>query len=323
MEIELKKIIRLLTIAALSAWSLGLLAQTFPSRPVRIVVPFAAGGPNDLIARIIGQKLNERWGRPIVVDNRSGAGGNIGATIVAKAPPDGHTVALVSTAFVVNPYLYSSIDYDAVKDFAPVTLAAVSPVIIVTHPSFPARDVKGLVQVARDRPVNYGSPGIGTTGHLGAELLNVVAGVKMHHIGYKGAGPAISDLLGGQITLAFTAVPPAAPHIRAKRLNAIAVTTLQRSAALPEVPTVADTGFPGFSVDNMYAVVAPAGTPVAVIDFMQKEISAILKTPDVVERLVGQGFDPLGSTAAELKAYLRAETEKWQKVVKQSGAKAD
>lgn len=304
-------------------WSVIAQAQTYPSRPIRIVVPFAAGGPNDFIARVIGQKLTERWGQPVVVDNRGGAGGNIGTAIVARAAPDGYTLALVSTAFVVNPSLYTSVEYDVFKDFAPVTLAALSPVIIVAHPTLTIRDVRSLVQLAKDSRLNYASPGAGTTGHLGGELFNAMAGLKMQHVPYKGAGPAISDLLGGQIQLGFMAVPPAAPHIRSGRLRAIAVTTLKRTAALPDVPTVAESGYSNFSVDNMYAVIAPRGTPPAVIDRLQGEISSIIRIPEIADRLAGQGFDPVGSKPAVLADYFRSEFGKWRKIVTESGARVD
>lgn len=298
-------------------------ADSYPTKPVRIVVPFAAGGPNDFIARVIGQKLTETWGHPVIVDNRAGAGGNIGTQLVAKAPPDGYTLALVSTAFVVNPSLYSASGYDPFKDFEAVTLAAVSPVIIVAHPSFPARDVRELVQLAKQKPLNYASPGTGTTGHLGGELFNTLAGTSMQHVPYKGAGPAVTDLLGGSIQLGFTAVPPAAPHIKAGRLKAIAVTTRSRTASLPDVPTVMEAGFPGYEVDNMYGVIAPRGTPRAIVARVNREIARIVQAPDVRERLTSQGFDPVGNTPDAFGKYLRSESAKWAKVVKQSGARVD
>lgn len=298
-------------------------AQQYPTKSIRMIVAFAPGGPNDIIARIIGQKLTEAWSNTIVVDNRPGAGGNIGTELVAKAAPDGYTLSLVSTAFVVNPSLYNSAGYDALRDFAPVTLAAVSPVIIVAHPSFTAKDVRELVQLAKRTTVDYASPGTGTTGHLGGELFNTVAGIKMQHIPYKGAGPAITEIFGGQVKLGFTAVPPAAPHIRSGKLRAIAVTTLHRTAALLDVPTVAESGFPGFSVDNMYGVVATGGTPHAVVEKLNREIVRIVRNPEVRERLANQGFDPMGNSPEEFAVYLRSELRKWAQIVKESGARAD
>lgn len=298
-------------------------ADSYPTKPVRIIVPFAAGGPNDFIARVIGQKLAETWGHPVVVDNRAGAGGNIGTQLTAKAAPDGYTLALVSTAFVVNPSLYRAPGYDPFKDFEAVTLAAVSPVIIVAHPSFPARDVRELVQLAKQKPLNYASPGTGTTGHLGGELFNTLMGTSMQHVPYKGAGPAVTDLLGGLMQFGFVAVPPAAPHIKAGRLKAIAVTTRSRTASLPTVPTVAESGFPGYEVDNMYGVIAPRGTPRAIVTQANREIVRIVHAPDVKEQLTGQGFDPVGNTPDAFEKYLHSESAKWAKVVKQSGARVD
>ncbi len=298
-------------------------ADSYPSKPVRIIVPFAAGGPNDFIARVIGQKLAETWGYPIVVDNRAGAGGNIGTQLAAKAPPDGYTLALVSTAFVVNPSLFRAPGYDPFRDFEAVTLAAVSPVIIVANPSFPAHDVRELVQLAKQKEINYASPGTGTTGHLGGELFNALAGTSMQHVPYKGAGPAVTDLLGGSIQLGFVAVPPAAPHIKAGKLKAIAVTTRSRTASLPAVPTVAEAGFPDYEVDNMYGVIAPHGTLRAIVTRINREIVRVVHAPDVKERLSSQGFDPVGNTPDEFVKYLRSESAKWAKVVKQSGARVD
>lgn len=298
-------------------------AERYPSGPIRIIVPFSAGGPNDVIARIIAQKLADAWGTNVIVDNRPGAGGNIGTELVAKAAPDGHTLGLVSTAFVVNPSLYASAGYDPLKDFAPVILAAVSPVIIVAHPSLPARSVSELAQLARKIPLVYASPGAGTTGHLGGELFSTIAGINMQHVPYKGAAPAVTDLLGGQVKLGFIAVPPAAPHVKVGRLRAIAVTTGRRTASLPDVPTVAESGYPNYEVDNMYGVIAAAGTPRPVIERLNREVARIVNTPEVKGRLEGLGFDPVGSGIEAFAQYLRAESVKWAKVVKQSGARVE
>jgi len=302
-----------------ASWS----AERYPAKPVRIIVAFSAGGPNDVIARVIAQKLTDAWGTQVIVDNRPGAGGNIGTQLVARSAPDGYTLGLVSTAFVVNPSLYAAAGYDALKDFAPVTLAAVSPVIIVAHPSFPARSIAELVELAKRTPLNYASPGAGTTGHLGGELFNTVAGINIQHIPYKGAAPAVNDLLGGQVKLGFTAVPPAAPHVKAGRLRAIAVTTAKRTASLPEVPTVVESGFANYEVDNMYGVIAPAGTPRAVIEQLNREIVRIVKDSDVKARLEELGFDPVGNDTAAFARYLKSESEKWAEVVKQSGARVE
>ena len=298
-------------------------AQQYPTKPIRMIVAFTAGGPNDVIARIIGQKLTEAFGQAVVIDNRVGAGGNVGTALVAKAPADGYTLSMPGMHFVVNPSLYASAGYDALKDFAPVTLAAISPCLIAAHSSLPARDVRELVQLAKDSKVDFGSPGTGTAGHLAGELLNMAASIRMQQIPYKGAALAVNDLLGGQIKLAITASPVTTPLVKSGKLRAIAVTTLQRSAALPDVPTVAESGYPGFSTDNMYGVVATAGTPRTVIEKLNREIVRIVRAPDMKERLISQGYDPIGNSPEEFAAYLRTEFLKWQKVVRQAGLRAD
>ncbi len=295
----------------------------FPEKPVRMIVSFAAGGPNDFIARVISQKLTEYWGLPVIVDNRPGAGGNIGSELAAKAPADGYTLTLVSTAFVVNPSLYKKTGYDPFKDFAPITLAAVSPLVFVTHPSLPAKNIRDVVQLAKKSPMSYASPGAGTTGHLGGELLNAIAGVKIQHIPYKGAGPAVTDLLAGQLKFGLVALPPAVPHIKSGRLTGIAVTTLKRVSILPEVPTVAKSAYPDYQVDNMYGILATGGTPKAVVSKLHADIARALAASDVKDRLLAQGFEPLGSPPDEFSRYLKSEAVKWAKVVKESGAKVD
>ncbi len=295
----------------------------FPEKPVRMIVSFAAGGPNDFIARVISQKLTEYWGLPVIVDNRPGAGGNIGSELAAKAPADGYTLTLVSTAFVVNPSLYKKTGYDPFKDFAPITLAAVSPLVFVTHPSLPAKNIRDVVQLAKKSPMSYASPGAGTTGHLGGELLNAMAGVKIQHIPYKGAGPAVTDLLAGQLKFGLVALPPAVPHIKSGRLTGIAVTTLKRVSILPEVPTVAESAYPDYQVDNMYGILATGGTPKAVVSKLHADIARALAASDVKDRLLAQGFEPLGSPPDEFSRYLKSEAVKWAKVVKESGAKVD
>lgn len=312
---------QLLLVAALAANHA--IAQQYPTKPIRIIVAFPAGGPADVIARIIGQKLTDVWGHTVVVDNRPGAGGNIGMEHAAKATPDGYTLALVGMHFVVNPSLYSTAGYDPVRDFAPVTLAALSPVLISAHPSFPPRDARELAQFAKSNAVAYASPGTGTAGHFAGELFGISTGTRLEQIPYKGAAPAMNDLLGGHVKLGFTALPPAVPHVKSGKLRALAVTTLARSASLPDVPTVAESGFPGFSVDNMSGIVATGGTPRSVVDKLNREIARIVRTPDMKERLTVQGFDPVGDTPDEFARYLRAEIGKWAKVIKESGIRAD
>jgi tripartite-type tricarboxylate transporter receptor subunit TctC len=316
---------RLLTCVCLAAAlaATHVCAQQYPSKPTRLIVPFAAAGPSDVVARLIGPKLAEALRQPVVVDNRPGAGGNIGMELAAKAPPDGYTLALVGMHFVVNPSFYANAGYDALQDFAAITNAAVSPVIVVSHPSLPAKNARELAELAKKTKVSYGSPGTGTAGHLAGALFDIVAGVQMQQIPYKGAGPAINDLLGGHIQLAFMAFPPAFPHVKSGKLRGIAVTTLSRAAALPDVPTMAESGYPGFSVDNIYGFVAPARTPRAVIERLNREIVAIVRSPEMHARLAGQGFDPLGNSPSEFAAYLRSEVDKWAKVIRQTGLRAE
>ena len=317
-----KKFIHLL-MAVLALATTGAPAQQYPTKPIRIIVPVTAGGPTDTIARIIGQKLTEAWGFAVVVDNRPGAGGTIGDALVAKAPPDGYTLAFVGMHFIIAPMLHANAGYDPVRDFAPVTLAAISSVLISAHPSFPPRDVRELARFANSNAVTYVSPGTGTAGHLAGELFGMLTGTRLVQIPYKGAAPAINDLVGGHVKLGFTALPPAAPHIRAGRLRALAVTTLARSASLPDVATVAESGFPGFSADNMSGVVAPRGTPRAIVDKLNREIVRIVYMPDMKDQLIVQGFDPVGDTPDEFARYLRAEVAKWAKVVKATGLRAE
>jgi tripartite-type tricarboxylate transporter receptor subunit TctC len=308
---------------ALALAATGAPAQQYPARPIRIIVSVTAGGPTDTIARVIGQKLTEAWGYSVVIDNRPGAGGTIGDAVAAKAPPDGYTVAFVGMHFVIAPMLHANAGYDTIRDFAPVTLAAISSVLISAHPSFPARDVRELAQFAKGNSVSYVSPGRGTAGHLAGELFGVSTGTRLVQIPYKGAAPAMNDLLGGHVKLGFTALPPAAPHVRSGRLRALAVTTLARSASLPDVPTVAESGFPGFSADNMSGVVTPRGTPRAVVDKLNREIVRIVHAPGMKEQLIVQGFDPVGNTPDEFARYLRAEVVKWAKVIKETGLRAE
>ncbi len=302
------------------------LAQTYPSKPIRIVVPFPPGGPADILARIIGQNLAESWGQQAVIDNRAGAGGNIGSDMVAKALPDGYTLLMgfVGT-HAINASLYSTMPYDNVKDFEPVSLVAMVTIILVVHPSIPANSVKELIVLARSRPgqLTFGSPGNGTPQHLAGELFNTMAGVKMVHIPYKGAVPALTDLLGGRVSLIFSSMPPALPHVKAGKLRALAVTSARRSSAAPDVPTIAESGLPGYEVINWYGILVPAGTPKEIVARLNAEILRILNVPDVKERLAAQGAETFSSTPQEFAAYIRKETQKWAKVVKYSGARLD
>ncbi len=301
-------------------------ADAYPAKPIRFVVAFPPGGGTDIIARAIAQKLSGRLAQQVVVDNRPGAGGNIGTDIVAKAAPDGYTMLMGSAGpLAINASLFAKMPFDPVRDLAPVTLAASTPNVLVVHPSLKAATVKELIALARARPgeINFASSGHGTPAHLAGELFNSMAGVKLVHVPYKGASPALADLLGGQVHLMFSTMPPALPHVKDGKLRALAVTSAKRSPATPELPTVAEAALPGFEANTWHGVVLPAGAPVAIIARLNREIVAILHLPEVVERLSGQGAEPVGSTPEEFAAYIRSETVKWAKVVHESGAKAE
>ncbi|HSQ03418.1 MAG TPA: tripartite tricarboxylate transporter substrate binding protein [Burkholderiales bacterium] len=311
-----------LVLCLFAAWAN---AQTYPSRSIRIVVPLAAGGPGDILARAIGQKLAESVGQPIVIDNRPGANTNIGTEAVAKSAPDGYTLLLTASTHTINPSLYSKLPFDPIRDFAPVTLVGDTPLVMVLHPSVPATSVKAFIALAKSRPgqINYGSAGSGSTLHLAGEMFNSLAGVKMVHVPYKGVTQAVSDLLGGHLTLMFPGAPIALPHARAGKLVALATTGTRRTPAAPELPTVAEAGVPGFEVTVWYGVLAPAATPQAVITRLHGELVRIVQLPDIRERWATLGADPLTNTPTEFAAFLKADIGKWAKVVKESGAKAD
>lgn len=299
-------------------------AQKFPAQTVRIVIPTAAGGGLDIVARLLAQKLTEAWGHNVIVDNRPGAGGTIGTDIVAKAPSDGHTVALVSSSFAINAALYSKLPYDSLRDFAPVTVAVLSPLIMVSNPVLPARSVKELVALAKARPgqINYASTGTGGVIHLATELLNSVAGIKMTHVPYKGTVPAVNDVIGGQLELTITGVPVAMPHIATNRLRALAVTGTKRSAAAPEVPTIGET-VAGYELNNWFGVVAPGATPKAVITRLHESVVRVLQLADVKQRLLAQGDEPAGTSPEQFGEVIRQEIAKYTKLVKQIGARVD
>ncbi len=304
----------------------GIAADAYPAKPIRFVVAFPPGGGTDIIARSIAQKLAERFAQQVAVDNRPGAGGNIGTDIVAKSAPDGYTILMGSAGpLAINASLFAKMPFDPIKDLAPVTLAASTPNVLVVHPSIAARTVKDLIALAKARPgdINFASSGHGTPAHLAGELFNSMAGVKLVHVPYKGAAPALADLLGGQVQIMFSTMPPALPHVKDGKLRALAVTSRKRSPATPELPTMDEAALPGFEAITWHGVVAPAGTPAAVIARLNREIVAILHLPEVVERLSGQGAEALGSTPEEFASYIKSESVKWAKVVRESGAKAE
>jgi len=305
----------------------GVLGQSYPSKPIHLVVPYPPGGPLDIMARAIGHKLTEAWSQPVVVDNRAGAGGNIGADLVAKSPADGYTLLMGAVAtHAINPTLYAKVPYDALKDFAPVALVAQVPNILVVNPSVPARSVRDLIELLRARPgyLNFGSGSTGSTGHLAGELFNTMAGVKMVHIPYKGGAPAMADLLSGQVQLMFDNLANALPHVKAGRLRALAVTTLARAPAMPELPTLAESGLPGFDLSTWFGVMAPAGTTTEIVVKLNAEIVRALNAKDMRERLEKMGAEPpANNTPERFAAFIRAEAAKYAKVVMDSGAKVE
>lgn len=300
-------------------------AQNYPVKPIRFIVPFPVGGVADVFARVIGQKLNEAWGQPVVVENRAGAGGNIGAETVAKAPPDGYALVMGSIGtHAVNVSLFKRMPYDPVKDFAPVALVLEADGLLVLHPSVPANTVKELIVLARARPgqIAYASAGNGTAGHLAGELFKSMAQVDMVHVPYKGNVPAITDLMGGQTSLLFATMPTVLPQVQAGRLKALGVTGSTRSAAAPGVPAIAET-LTGFEVTNWIGVFAPAGTPREVVTRLNGEILRVMQAPDIQARLAGEGAKSPARTPDEFGAYVRSEIAKWARVIRDAGIRVD
>jgi tripartite-type tricarboxylate transporter receptor subunit TctC len=299
-------------------------ADAYPSRTISFLVPQPPGGPTDVMGRVVGQRLTEALGQPVVLENRPGAGGNIGTVLAARATPDGYTILLQSSAYAVNPSLYSKAGYDPIKDFVPVINGGSIPNLIFAHPSFAANTLQELIALGKKQKLMYASSGTGTTPHLTAELLlKTMAGLDITHISFGGAAPAVNGVVAGQVLLGSTALTAPAPLIKAGRLKGIVVTSPQRTPALPEVPTAAESGFPGYVDYTWIAFFAPAGTPRAIVDKLNSEIAKTLQVPAVRERLAALGFDPQPNTPDEFAAFLKTEIVKWAKVVKTSGAKAD
>lgn len=293
----------------------------YPSRPVRMIVPFAPGGPTDTMGRILAQKLTEALGQQVVVDNRAGAGGNIGMGIAANALPDGYTLLIVSSSFVVNPGLYKKIPYDPYKSFIPISNVAASPNVFVVHPSLPAKTVKDLVALMKADPKKFSiaTPGVGTTPDLSAQLLRLTTKADIATVPYGGAGPAVAAVVGNQVPVGCTALPPTTPYITSGRLHALAVTSARRSEALPNVPTMAEAGFPGQEADTLQGLLVPAGTPKAVVDRIYAEVKKIMAQPDVKKRVSDLGFDVIASSPKEFSAQVKTEVAKWGKVIKSAG----
>jgi tripartite-type tricarboxylate transporter receptor subunit TctC len=301
------------------------LAADYPSKQIRIVVPYPPGGFNDTLARTLAEKLHAAWGRTVIVDNRPGGGTTIGANMVAKAPPDGHTLLIVSFAFAVNPNLYRELPYDTLSDFAPVVLAAGTPNILVVNPKLPAKSVGELVALSKSRPggLNYASAGNGASNHLSMELFKSLTGANLVHVAYRGSAPAVTDLLGGQVDVMFDNTPNVWPHVKAGKLRALAVSSGKRSAFTPELPTLVESGVRGFDVAVWFGVVAPRRTPATVIETLNSEINRILKLPEVKELFRAQGVEPQGGSPAEFGGFIRGQIAKWAPVVKSSGARAE
>lgn len=295
-------------------------AQSYPSRPIRFIVPFPPGGGNDIVGRIVAAKLSEGLGQQVVVDNRGGAGGTIGTDILAKAPPDGHTMLVNNISLAVNHTLFKKLPYDTLKDLGPVSLIGRQPNIVVVHPGVPAKSVRELLDLARAKPVNYGSGGIGTASHLSTEMLKLMTKVDMTHVPYKGLGPALVDLVGGRLEVIISTMASALPQLKAGKLRPLAVTTAKRSSFFPEVPTLDEAGVKGYEFSTWYGLLVPAATPKPIVDRINAETRKALESPAVREQFVKQGLEPVSSTPAEFAAYLRSEVAKWSKVVKASGA---
>ena len=320
-------LLKVFAVAALVGWVAPVVAQGYPNKAVRIVAPFSAGGSTDVLTRIVSVKLYERWGHTVIVDNRVGASGNIGAEYVAKlSAPDGYTLLMAGAPHAIGVSLFRSLRYDLVKDLVPISAVATFPSVIVVHPTLPVKTVKQLIALAKARPgeLNFGSPNIGSPNHLSMELFKTMAKVNMVHIPYKGgSGQMVGDLMAGQVQLASMGFPPAIPQVKAGRLRAIAVTGAQRSPLLPEVPTVSEAGLPGFDVSSWYGLFGPAGLSKDTITKVNGDTVALLALADVKERLAGLGAEPAPMSPEEFGRYVRAEIAKWAKVVRESGAKVD
>ena len=319
MRIVVAMFVTLLSGAALAAGS------EYPSRPIRLVVPYSAGGSTDTVARIVGQQLGERLGQPVVLDNRTGAGTLIGTEIVAQAMPDGYTLLMATPPLAVNPALYGKVAYDLERDFAAVTNVAGSSNLLVVHPAVPAQSVKELVALLRNKPgqYNYGSSGVGGAGHLAMALFTSMAALEVEHIPYKGGAPAVTDLVAGRLHLMMANLTTAQPHIRSGRLRGLGVGTKARTPLFPEMPTLSEAGVRGYEANNWNGIVAPKKTPRAIVERLHREIVAVLKDPAIATRLAGQGLEPVGDTPAQFAQYLKDEASKWGKLVKSAGIKPE
>ena len=300
-------------------------AQQYPTKPIKLILPFPTGGATDVMSRILAEKLTSRLGQPVIVENKPGAGTMLASEFVAKAPADGYTLLMAASSLVIAPSLYSKVNYDPIKDFTPVTQVAAVIHLVVVNPNLPVKSIQDLINYLKANPgkVSYGSTGSGTSTHLEAELFKKMAGVKIEHIPYKGSTPALADLVGGQTSMMFDPIASSKPYLESGRLRALAVTTAQRSISVPDLPTVAESGLPGYEAMPWLGIVAPAGTPKAVVDRLYKEVSEVLKMQDVKDRFKSLGLDIIGNTPAEFATFIAQDQKKWDQVIKNSGAKAD
>jgi tripartite-type tricarboxylate transporter receptor subunit TctC len=310
----------------LVAFASSACAQGYPNKPIRLIVPYPAGGTTDILAREIGQKLAESLKQPVVVDNRPGANGNIGAQAVATAAPDGYTLLMAPAGTLTsNPHLYATMPFDALKSFAPITIVAETAHIVVVNPAMPAKSMQELIALAKAKPgeLTFASPGTGSSPHLSGELFKTMTGVNITHVPYKGAAPAVNDLLGGVVTMSFDTVPSSAPHVKAGKLKALAVTSAKRLPQFPDVPTVAESGVAGYESTTWFGLLAPAKTPQDIIDKLHAEVVKTMQTADMKERFAKQGAEPVGNTPEQFAGVLKAETAKWGKVIKDSGVRLE
>ncbi len=321
----MKSLLLQLLAVLLSACAVAGAADTYPSKPIRFILPFPPGGGTDTLARIVGQKLTQDFGQTVVMDNRPGAGANIGAEIAAHSAPDGYTIVMGNIAHAVNATLYRKLGYDLVKDFAPITLLAATPNILVVHPSVAAKSVKELIALAKAKPgqFNYASSGSGSSAHLAGELFKNLAGVDLVHIPYKGGGPAVISLIAGESAIGFATMPSVLPQVKAGKLRALGVTTAKRSPAVPDLPTIAEAGVPGYEANTWYGVLAPAKTPAPIVGRLHGEFLNIMQSADIRERIAVHGYEPETNTPQEFAAYIKSEIIKWGKVVKAAGIHAD
>ena len=310
--------------AVLLALSVPVAAQDYPTKPIRLIIPFPPGGSNDVVGRMIALQLGDRLGRQVIVDNRGGAGGIIGTEAASKAAPDGYTLLIISIAHAVSPWLYK-LQYDPIKSFVPVSILASGPNVLVVHPSLPVHSVTELIALAKEKPgqLNYASAGIGSFQHLGGELFKLTAGINMVHVPYKGGGPAMTDVLGGYTKIMFSSMVQTTPFVLNGQLRALGTSGAKRNPALPDVPTIAEAGLPGYEATNWWGVVAPAGTPPEIVEKLHTEIAAVQESPKTKEQFAAQGADIVQMTSAEFGTFIEKEINKWERVVKEAGIKAE